>query len=177
MDEKFLKSLDTRKYDLKSCELPISSYRDLGAGYGEFIPYILAGTGGFQEHKQLNWLNLFISTKLLEFSNRFKKLGETLDESTREITNRIKLKEKQNDMEGIKQEMAKLPENLARMLSDIDDKTHRIEHMECSMEENMYKINKGQIKIMEELRDLKREIKELKEDVKEVKIKISAKES
>lgn len=57
-------NIEQRQYIIKPEHLSPESYKILATEYGEAIPFIIAGPAGLAEHKQLNWLNLFITDRL-----------------------------------------------------------------------------------------------------------------
>ncbi|XBH59649.1 hypothetical protein VPH35_114352 [Triticum aestivum] len=108
-----LAGVRTSNYEAR--ELPSNSYLDLGGPYGKFVPFIIAGEGGFGEHKQLNWTNLFLL---------IKKLGSDIDSDHVEIKELIKRlpREISEQLEGLEtHEQVEILTEIRRLRSDLGE--------------------------------------------------------
>uniref|UniRef100_R7WBU9 Uncharacterized protein n=1 Tax=Aegilops tauschii TaxID=37682 RepID=R7WBU9_AEGTA len=108
-----LAGVRTSNYEAR--ELPSNSYLDLGGPYGKFVPFIIAGEGGFGEHKQLTWTNLFLL---------IKKLGSDIDSDHVEIKELIKRlpREISEQLEGLEtHEQVEILTEIRRLRSDLGE--------------------------------------------------------
>ncbi|KAM3297350.1 hypothetical protein ACQJBY_039297 [Aegilops geniculata] len=115
-----LAGVRTSNYEAR--ELPSNSYLNLGGPYGKFVPFIIAGEGGFGEHKQLNWTNLFL----------LNKLGSDIDSDHVEVINQIKV---EKDVEKIKELIKRLPREISEQLEGHE--THEQVNILTGLSRNM----------------------------------------
>lgn len=132
-----------RASNYEARELPSNSYLDLGGPYGKFVPFIIAGEGGFGEHKQLNWTNLFL----------LNKLGSDIDRDHQEVIDQIKA---EKDVEKIKELIERLPREIAEHLEGHE--THEQVEILADLSRNMD----------QRMSYLSREIRHLRSDLGQV---------
>lgn len=134
-------------YNFETRELPSNSYLNLGGPYGKFVPFIIAGDGGFGEHKQLNWTNLYL----------LNKLGNNIDAETGQVIDQINM---EKDMEKIKNLLQRLPYELRKLLEgyETENQVEILNDLRRNVDFKIY--------------ELRREIRDLKEDMRDLKIGI-----
>lgn len=139
-------------------ELPSNSYLNLGAPYGKFVPFIIAGEGGFGEHKQLNWTNLFL----------LNKLGSHIDRDHEEVIDQIKV---EKDVEKIKELIKRLPREIAEHLDGHE--THEQVEILTDLSRNM---DQRMSYLSREIRRLRSDLGEVMQGIREIRETLDRKE-
>lgn len=138
--------IEAKVYNFVGTDLPTNSYIPLGTtNYGDFAPFVLYGPGGFLEHKQLNWTNLYL----------LNKLGSAVDKETGEVIDEIC---KTTDQKKIEKLIQKLPENLQKLMQQQKNLSEKIETLK--------QLDKS---IHIQLLELKTELKEIKNSLEELR--------
>ncbi|XP_044952642.1 uncharacterized protein LOC123420454 [Hordeum vulgare subsp. vulgare] len=132
-------------------ELPSNSYLDLGGPYGKFVPFIIAGEGGFGEHKQLNWTNLFL----------LNKLGSDIGSDHDEVINQIKV---EKDVEKIKELIKRLPREISEQLEGHE--THEQVAILADLSRNM---DQRMSYLSTEIRRLRSDLGEAMQGIREIR--------
>lgn len=147
-----------RTYNYEPRELPSNSYLNPGALYGKFVPFIIAGEGGFGEHKQLNWTNLFL----------LNKLGSHIDRDHEEVIDQIKV---EKDVEKIKELIRQLPREIAEHLEghETHDQVEILTDLRRNMDQRISHLS-GQI------RHLRSDIGEMMQAIREIREALDRKE-
>jgi uncharacterized protein YpuA (DUF1002 family) len=147
-----------RTYNYEPRELPSNSYLNLGAPYGKFVPFIIAGEGGFGEHKQINWTNLFL----------LNKLGGNINTDHEEVINQIKA---EKDLEKIKELIKRLPREIAEHLEghETDEQVETLKDLSKNMDERMSSLGR-------EIRRLKRDMGEVMQGIQQIREALDKKE-
>lgn len=112
--------IEPQVYNFVARDLPTNSYIPLGTtNYGDFAPFVLYGPGGFLEHKQLNWTNLYLLNKLGSVVDR--ETGEVIDEICK-TTDQKKI-EKLQKLQKLMQQQKNLSEKI-ETLKQLDKSIH-----------------------------------------------------
>uniref|UniRef100_A0A0E0MHS6 Uncharacterized protein n=1 Tax=Oryza punctata TaxID=4537 RepID=A0A0E0MHS6_ORYPU len=141
--------IGARCYNFEPRELPSNSYITYIQGtYGKFAPFIIHGEGGFGEHKQLNWTNLFLLNKL----GHHGVDDEFIDEINRE-----------KDPQKIEKMIRRLPAEIARYLEgrECKEQVEFLNGLRSNMDTKMHDVKVQVRELREEVKEMKRAMKEI----------------
>lgn len=144
--------VEPRVYNFRVDELPSNSVEPINSPhYAKCIPFFALGEGGLGEHKQLNWLNLYL----------INHLGYLPDKTT---IDQIASLGKNPSKEQLERLIEELPERIQEILSktEPEQKYDRLIEFTKTMDEKMYEIKR-------ETKELKKQNERILDEIKKLK--------